>query len=108
MNDLNQNVTTQEPRSSWGLMLQNIIQGLVVIVLTWVANNLYQVNLTLAANSRDKIALEKEVDRLSSQLTRNDVRDDVQEQRLNSVENRVSVIDGRNQRGGQEGQRRER
>lgn len=73
--------------------VMNILQGLIVLVLAFVADNLYQVNLTLAADAVSK-------QEMARQLAENRALDERQEEHINSVDRRVYTLEGRNLRGG--------
>jgi hypothetical protein len=68
--------------------------GMAIVTGTWVAaNNLYQINLTLAAYAVSK----QEFDR---QLVEIRALNERQEDHINAVDRRVYTLEGRNLRGG--------
>lgn len=72
----------------WGAL------GMAAVTGLWIAgNNLYQINLTLAANA----VRDQEQDR---QLAEMRALNDRQEDHINSVDRRVYTLEGRNLRGG--------
>lgn len=83
----------RDPRvSAAAQWLMNVLQGLIVIALAFVANNLYQVNLTLAANA----VMQQE---MSRQLAEVRTVNDRQEDHINYVDRRVYTLEGRTLRG---------
>lgn len=89
----NTQIITRDPRvTAVGGIVMNVLQGLIVVALSFVANNLYQVNLTLAANA----VMQQE---LSRQLSEVRNINDKQEDHLNYVDRRVYSLEGRNLRG---------
>jgi hypothetical protein len=67
----------------------NVLQTLVVITLCFVAKNLYEVNLTLAADAVTKSQVAQMVSK--------------HEQEIKDLNGRVSTLEGRNLRGGPSG-----
>lgn len=92
-------IEMKDPRvSAIGAWISNIIQGLVVLVLAWVANNLYQVNLTLAADAVTKQQM------LAAIADHKDLIQD-HERRLETLSGRVYVLEGKTMRGVPDGKR---
>lgn len=90
-----QQIIGRDPRvSAAAAWLMNVLQGLIVIALAFVANNLYQVNLTLAADAVTK-------QEMSRQLAELRLKNDQQDQHIDYVDRRVYTLEGRNLRGGQ-------
>lgn len=97
-------IRSRDPRvdraATW---LMNLLQGLMVIVLAFVANNLYQVNLTLAGDAVLKQQMLSAIAALNSRLDKNEARDDRQEDHLNDVDRRTVKVEqatGTQTRGG--------
>lgn len=85
---------TRDPRVSAAQQwLMNVLQGLIVIALAFVANNLYQVNLTLAADAVSKQEMVRQLSDVRSVNER-------QEEHINYVDRRVYTLEGKNLRGG--------
>lgn len=84
----------QDSRVSRGLAwAAGVIGSLLVIALTFCANNLWQLNLTM----RDVLAENKA---FLSRMDRVDRRDDRQDVDIRDLQRNVATIEGRNLRGG--------
>ncbi len=84
----------QDGRVSKGLAwIAGVIGSLLVIALTFCANNLWQLNLTM----RDVISENKA---FLARLDRADQRDDRQDIDIRDLQRNVATIEGRNLRGG--------
>lgn len=84
----------QDPRvSAAAAWFMNLLQGLVVIALAFVANNLYQINLTLAADAVTKQEMARQIAEVRA-------KNDQQDQHIDYVDRRVYTLEGRNLRGG--------
>lgn len=84
----------------------NIAASFVVISLAFVANNLYQINLTLAADAVGKQDIARRMAELAAAQDRNLVRDSQQEEHINAMDRRLVVVEqvtGVNSRGGRRG-----
>lgn len=84
----------------------NIAATLIVVSLAFVANNLYQINLTLAADAVGKQEIARQLAELRATQDRNLVRDSQQEDHINSMDRRLVVVEqvsGVNSRGARRG-----
>lgn len=70
----------------------NIIQGLVVIVLCFVARNLWQVNLTLAADAENKKAIMAAITENRAHIERHDGE-------IGQIQRDIAIMGGPNFRG---------
>lgn len=87
-------IEVRDPRvSAAAQWVMNILQGLIVLVLAFVANNLYQVNLTLAADAVSKQEMARQLSEVRGVNER-------QEEHINYVDRRVYTLEGKNLRGG--------
>jgi hypothetical protein len=97
-------VIVKDPRvTSAAEMIRN---GLTVLALAFVANNLYQVNLTLAADAVWKEQMMRELAALKASQMRNADLDDRQEDHINAVDRRLVGVEqamGKTLRGGRPG-----
>lgn len=92
-------------RSSLAPFVMNVLQGLVVIALAFVSNNLYQINLTLAADAVSKQEMSTKIANAVARIEKNEDRDDKQEDHINYVDRRLYQLEGKNSRGAQESSR---
>lgn len=74
----------------WALAL---VGSLIALALAWVANNINDLNTTVARMSSQSEAV-------VARIQVNDSHDDKQDDRINGLERSVSVIEGRTFRGG--------
>lgn len=100
-------VIVKDPRvTSAAEMIRNVVGGLTVLALAFVANNLYQVNLTLAADAVWKEQMMRELAALKASQMRNADLDDRQEDHINAVDRRLVGVEqamGKTLRGGRPG-----
>ncbi len=83
----------QDPRvTTIGTFVMNVLQGLVVLALAFVANNLNSINLTLAADAVSK-------QEMARQLAEVRAKNEQQEEHINYVDRRVYTLEGRSLRG---------
>jgi hypothetical protein len=69
-------------------LISNVLQALVVLVLAFVANNLWQVNLTIAENSVVTKSMLADIADIRS-------RQDIHATQLKQLDRDVAVIEGR-------------
>lgn len=85
---------SRDPRvSAVTALFMNVLQGLIAITLAFVANNIYQINLTLAA---DAVTKQDTARQLAEIRTKNDQQDD----HISATDQRVYTLEGHNLRGG--------
>lgn len=85
----------------------NIVGSLIVLALAFVANNLYQVNLTLAADAVSKQEMLRQIAESKAEAARNAAFDERQEEHINAIDRRVIRVEeatGVQLRGGRRGQ----
>lgn len=91
------------PNGGW---IWNIVGSLIVLALAFVANNLYQVNLTLAANAVSSQEMLRQLAEVRKDQDRNLAMDDRQEDHINAIDRRVIAVEqatGVQLRGGRRG-----
>lgn len=89
----------REVRPSMAAFVMNVLQGLVVIALAFVSNNLYQINLTLAADAVSKQEMASKLAGAIARIEKGEDRDDKQEDHINYVDRRLYQLEGKNMRG---------
>jgi hypothetical protein len=74
-------------------MAWNIIGSLIVLALAFVANNLYQINLTLAADAVSKQEMARQIADVKAQADRNASFDERQEDHINAMDRRLTSVE---------------